>query len=127
MLGDREKCIQAQMDEYLSKPLKPNHLIQTILKCATLGGALLEKGKDVRPSVKKDDEVPPLVYPGSVGQIANAPTLSELSRPSIEPLRATTTTGPITHGSLESPALVTPDLDDPISNVRNPLKLDDSC
>jgi len=56
MLGDREKCIQAQMDEYLSKPLKQNHLIQTILKCATLGGALLEKGKDVRPSVKKDDE-----------------------------------------------------------------------
>ncbi|RKF59214.1 Histidine protein kinase NIK1 [Golovinomyces cichoracearum] len=43
MLGDREKCIQAQMDEYLSKPLKQNHLIQTILKCATLGGELLEK------------------------------------------------------------------------------------
>ncbi|KAI6249791.1 Histidine protein kinase NIK1 [Erysiphe necator] len=44
MLGDREKCIQAQMDEYLSKPLKQNHLIQTILKCVTLGGELLEKG-----------------------------------------------------------------------------------
>lgn len=43
MLGDREKCIQAQMDEYLSKPLKHNHLIQTILKCVTLGGELLEK------------------------------------------------------------------------------------
>ncbi|POS86680.1 two-component osmosensing histidine-kinase, partial [Erysiphe pulchra] len=45
MLGDREKCIQAQMDEYLSKPLKQNHLIQTILKCVTLGGELLEKGR----------------------------------------------------------------------------------
>ncbi|KAI5858810.1 hypothetical protein BZA05DRAFT_14558 [Tricharina praecox] len=32
MLGDREKCIQAQMDEYLSKPLKQNSLIQVILK-----------------------------------------------------------------------------------------------
>jgi osomolarity two-component system sensor histidine kinase NIK1 len=40
MVGDREKCIDAQMDEYLSKPLKQNQLIQTILKCATLGGAL---------------------------------------------------------------------------------------
>lgn len=43
MMGDREKCIQAQMDEYLSKPLQQNHLMQTILKCATLGGPLLEK------------------------------------------------------------------------------------
>ncbi|KAK6829360.1 hypothetical protein PG989_005765 [Apiospora arundinis] len=37
MMGDREKCIQAQMDDYLSKPLQQNHLIETILKCATLG------------------------------------------------------------------------------------------
>ncbi|KAF2862034.1 hypothetical protein K470DRAFT_263165 [Piedraia hortae CBS 480.64] len=33
MLGDREKCISAQMDEYLSKPLKPSQLVQTILRC----------------------------------------------------------------------------------------------
>lgn len=46
MMGDREKCIQAQMDEYLSKPLQQNQLIQTILKCATLGGALLEKNRE---------------------------------------------------------------------------------
>jgi osomolarity two-component system sensor histidine kinase NIK1 len=39
MVGDREKCIEAQMDEYLSKPLKQNQLIQTILKCAAPGGA----------------------------------------------------------------------------------------
>ena len=54
MLGDREKCIQAQMDEYLSKPLKQNHLIQTILKCATLGGQLLEKGREPRQSTKEE-------------------------------------------------------------------------
>lgn len=36
MMGDREKCIQAQMDEYLSKPLKQNTLIQVILKVAGL-------------------------------------------------------------------------------------------
>lgn len=46
MMGDREKCIQAQMDEYLSKPLQQNLLIQTILKCATLGGPLLEKNRE---------------------------------------------------------------------------------
>jgi osomolarity two-component system sensor histidine kinase NIK1 len=48
MLGDREKCLQAQMDEYLAKPLKQNQMMQTILKCATLGGPLLEKSKDQR-------------------------------------------------------------------------------
>ncbi|ODV98035.1 hypothetical protein PACTADRAFT_47855 [Pachysolen tannophilus NRRL Y-2460] len=32
MLGDRERCMKAQMDEYLSKPLKPNLLVQTISK-----------------------------------------------------------------------------------------------
>lgn len=84
----------------------------------------MEKGKDIRPSVNNDDEVPPLVLPGSVSQIANAtaPSTLPVSRPNIEP-RATTTTGPITHGSLESPALVTADIDDPISKVSNPAGL----
>lgn len=112
MLGDREKCIQAQMDEYLSKPLKQNHLIQTILKCATLGGALLEKGRDVRPT-PKDDKTGRITN-GSITP-ASSPGSKDF-RPNLEP-RAITTTGPITHGSLESPSNVTAEQEDPIARV----------
>lgn len=112
MLGDREKCIQAQMDEYLSKPLKQNHLIQTILKCATLGGHLLEKGRESRTSAN-DDASTNLAVPGSTTPTAAA---SSMLRPGLES-RGYTTTGPISHGSLESPALVTSDQDDPLSRV----------
>ncbi|KJZ71814.1 Hybrid signal transduction histidine kinase J [Hirsutella minnesotensis 3608] len=36
MIGDREKCMQGQMDEYLSKPLQQNQLLETILGCVRL-------------------------------------------------------------------------------------------
>lgn len=110
MLGDREKCIQAQMDEYLSKPLKQSHLIQTILKCATLGGNLLEKGREKRSSPKDDT---PTHKPLSA---ATAPPASQHLRPGLE-ARAFTTTGPISHGSLESPAIITADQDDPLARL----------
>ncbi|KAJ1331413.1 osomolarity two-component system, sensor histidine kinase NIK1 [Microdochium nivale] len=96
MMGDRERCIQAQMDEYLSKPLQQNHLIQTILKCATLGGALLEKNRE------KD-------YPQN-DQIRPRPSLEGRAITSAEPLMG-----------MNSPALVV-DIDkNPFERTRSTL------
>ncbi|OJJ50589.1 hypothetical protein ASPZODRAFT_126482 [Penicilliopsis zonata CBS 506.65] len=36
MIGDRERCIQAGMDDYLSKPLNQNQMMQMITKCASI-------------------------------------------------------------------------------------------
>ena len=44
MLGDRERCIKAQMDDYLSKPLKPDVLIQTIHRCVFNNGMKSQRG-----------------------------------------------------------------------------------
>ncbi|KAI9848309.1 MAG: histidine kinase osmosensor [Sclerophora amabilis] len=112
MLGDREKCIQAQMDEYLSKPLKQNHLIQTILKCATLGGALLESSKDLRTPIQDDSLGGQLV---TVSGTANRKDKGVL-RPPLDG-RAITTTGPINHGSVESPSIFKADQSDPLEKL----------
>jgi len=107
MLGDREKCIQAQMDEYLSKPLKPNQLIQTILKCATLGGALLERKHDGRAGNRDDGgrDGDSSLDNSRLG-IPQRPGLSE---------RGYTEGGP---SGMESPAIITADQDDPMQRVR---------
>ncbi|KAL9621412.1 MAG: hypothetical protein Q9160_004172 [Pyrenula sp. 1 TL-2023] len=101
MLGDREKCIQAQMDEYLSKPLKQTQMMQTILKVATLGGigsSLLPKSKEIRMSASNETS----------GTSSAKSTISDTvgkERPMMNE-RAITTTGPINHGSVESPSAV---------------------
>ncbi|KAJ5142579.1 CheY-like superfamily [Penicillium bovifimosum] len=41
MLGDRDKCIQAGMDYYLSKPLDSGRMMQTIQKCSAMNPAPL--------------------------------------------------------------------------------------
>ncbi|KAF2093486.1 two-component osmosensing histidine kinase [Rhizodiscina lignyota] len=129
MVGDREKCIQAQMDEYLSKPLKQNQLIQTIVKCATLGGALAAQN-DQRTSLASspqdaDGESAPAEpktpveetprgtpAPGSAGKTPGGLTPK---RPKIENRAFTErNTGD------ESPKLMSVDVVDTVDRVRLP-------
>jgi osomolarity two-component system sensor histidine kinase NIK1 len=112
MLGDREKCIQAQMDEYLSKPLKQNQMMQTILKCATLGGKLLERGTEARLSAK-DDPPEPMKNSG-----AHSAAGKGLERPHLVH-RAITAAGPPTETTPESPALISADQQDPLERVSS--------
>jgi osomolarity two-component system, sensor histidine kinase NIK1 len=80
----------------------------------------LEKGRDARTS--PNDEVPSSLptasslTPAAVATPAAA--ASSFLRPPLEP-RAFTTGGPINHGSLESPALVAGDQEDPLARVSD--------
>lgn len=122
MLGDREKCIQAQMDEYLTKPLKQNQMMQTILKCATLGGKLLERGKETRLSAK-DDTVEPLVGSALAASSSTAKaskSAKAVPKPEVTPTRpalesrAATMAGP---EEMDSPAIISADQQDPLERV----------
>ena len=109
MLGDREKCIQAQMDEYLSKPLNSNQMMQTILKCATLGGKLLARsGESIASAKDEAAKTTPAMPPKSPKAVKNL-------RPHLEN-RAATASGPVREGS-QSPALITADQQDPLERV----------
>lgn len=109
MTGDREKCIQAQMDEYLSKPLQQNHLIQTILKCATLGGPLLEKNRERELAIQADAK--------SRGRKV---ATHGLLRPALEN-RAMTSREPMQRQEGESPSLIAAEEDDPWARQRRDL------
>jgi len=92
----------------------------------------LEKGRDAR--TLSNDEVPSsLPTPNSLAPAAAAAAAavatpaaaaSSFLRLPLEP-RAFTTTGPINHGSLESPAVVAGDQDDPLARVSDtsPLQI----
>ena len=114
MMGDREKCIAAQMDEYLTKPLKQNVMMQTILKCATLGGKLLERGKETRLSAS---DAPLEDTASSSAALSPPSTKIKAKRPVME-ARAVTTTGH-TDSTTESPAIITADQQDPLERVRS--------
>lgn len=117
MMGDRERCIQAQMDEYLSKPLQQNHLIQTILKCATLGGQLLEKSRE-RDLTRAADAVTG-GRRGNASPVAFTSAAATSMRPSLAS-RALTAAEAALGGGLESPSIVTEQVD-PLSRARSSL------
>lgn len=120
MMGDREKCIQADMDEYLTKPLKQNQMMQTILKCATLGGRLLQRGTEPRLSAKDD---PPEAANMSTPSTGTSPSQGPVpkgpprKRPHIKG-RSITSAGNM-DGNAESPSLITADQQDPLERVRH--------
>nr|AAB03698.1 Nik-1 [Neurospora crassa] len=117
MMGDREKCIQAQMDEYLSKPLQQNHLIQTILKCATLGGQLLEKNRE-RELTRAADAVTGGRRDNGMYSASQAAQHAALRPPLAT--RGLTAADSLVSG-LESPSIVTADKEDPLSRARASL------
>lgn len=113
MMGDREKCIAADMDEYLTKPLKQNVMMQTILKCATLGGKLLQRGTETRLSAS--DESTASGQPSTA--VAERPKSTSLKdkRPHLE-ARSITTAGAM-DGMVETPPLISADQHDPLERV----------
>ncbi|KAF7540791.1 hypothetical protein G7Z17_g12108 [Cylindrodendrum hubeiense] len=105
MMGDREKCIQAQMDEYLSKPLQQNHLIQTILKCATLGGPLLEKNRERELAMHAEHK-----------SSKHKDSAQGMLRPTLEN-RAFTSREPVSNSGKEGPALVSPEQEEALARA----------
>lgn len=120
MLGDREKCIQAQMDEYLSKPLKQNLLMQTILRVASDGvTAMFNKHARSKSNIIADGSIP-LLKPVSMGEvripIPEVPSAESDPRPTLTE-RALTTSGPVLHGSVASPSVRSATANNPMDNT----------
>ena len=89
--------------------------MQTILKCASLGGSLLEKSKETRLGAS-DEFDPSLPIPVK----ATPPTPLSAEKKHLRPIlenRAITTSGPINHGSTESPSIVSEQMPDPLERV----------
>ena len=61
MQGDREDCIAAGMDDYISKPIRVNELIQALSRCPVTGTVSLKAlAADPEPSERREAaEAPP--------------------------------------------------------------------
>jgi osomolarity two-component system sensor histidine kinase NIK1 len=116
MLGDREKCIQAQMDEYLSKPLKQNLLMQTILRVASDGvTAMFNKDSRKRTGGHSREPSKQLTLPDEVSGL-QTPENGNVRPPFSE--RSITSSGPINHGSVSSPSAGMEEVEDPLKYMN---------
>jgi CheY-like chemotaxis protein len=58
MLGEREKCLQAGMDDYLSKPLNFSQFEGSIAKWIGAKPSIVEKEEPPQNSIELNDSVP---------------------------------------------------------------------
>ncbi|KPI37038.1 Histidine protein kinase NIK1 [Cyphellophora attinorum] len=122
MLGDREKCIQAQMDEYLSKPLKQNLLMQTILRVASDGvTAMFNKHARTKSNGTGANSANAAKEEVAAQQAQTLEPPTSPTRPMYQE-RSITTTGPVLHGSVESPAVAKDGMDDPMSTASTNVR-----
>jgi len=58
MAGEREKCLESGMNDYLSKPIKPDDLYAVLAKWIKPGERSVPESKDQTPSGEGRDELP---------------------------------------------------------------------
>ena len=98
MKDDRARCLEAEMDEYLTKPLNANLMMQTIIHCIAGGGKLLET--HARSIMEAKEGAKGATDAGA----KDAGPRKKIKRPSMD-YRAATATEPINE-AVESPMLL---------------------